>query len=87
MIEIDLPPAVIRHAHLVPEEHDEEIHPPTADHLPHHPEPTREGILGRGLDSLGEVTVRSGEYLLTHGTVHMEIQRLARTGTLEMHPD
>lgn len=84
MIEIDLPLAVIRHAHLVPEEHDEETHHPTADHLQHHQEPTRERILARGLHSLGEVTVRNDKCLLTHGMVQREIQRLARPSALEM---
>lgn len=84
MIEIDLPPAVIRHAHLVPEEHDEETHHPTADHLHHHHELTGERILGRDLDNLGEVAARNDNFLLTHGMVQREIQRLARPGTLEM---
>jgi hypothetical protein len=84
MIEIDLPPAVIRHAHLVPEEHDEETHHPPADHVHHRQEPTRERILGRGLDSLDGATVRSDRYLLNHGMVQREIQRLPRPGTLKM---
>ncbi|KAH8694106.1 PWI domain-containing protein [Talaromyces proteolyticus] len=79
MLEIDLLPAVIRHAHLVPEEFDDETHLPVADLVHRRHEPKSEDIalhLDQRLGGPEEMTVRNDQYLLTRETVQERIQRL-----------